>query len=104
MSLPTKESHTCHPTGGGVAGFSKRINERVAAKIKELVGEGVIEIHEIRRLLRHFVMHDLCTDSHPDPNDRAYFPNNNDLRGFTTSHYNWLGRHKVFHMLVQLYG
>ena len=59
VSLSTEGSHTCHPTGGGVAGFSKRINGRVAAKITEFVGEGITEIHEVRRLLRHFVMRDL---------------------------------------------
>ena len=81
VSLPTEESHTCHPTGGGVAGFSKRINERVAAKLQNLwVKVLATEIHEVRRLLRHFVMHDLCKDSHPDPNDRAYFPINNELK------------------------
>ena len=80
VSLPTEDAHTGHPTGNGVAGFSQRMNEKVAAKIAELVAEGITEIHEVRRLLRHYVMHDLCRESPPNPNDRAYFPIDNDLK------------------------
>ena len=39
-----------------------------------------MEIHEVCRLLRHYVMYDLCRDSPPSPNDRAYFPIDNDLK------------------------
>ena len=69
-----------YSTGSGVAGFSQRMNEKVAAKIAELVAEGITEIHEVRRLLRHYVMHDLCRESPPNPNDRAYFSIDNDLK------------------------
>lgn len=37
-------------------------------------------MHEVRRLLRHYVMNDLCRECLPDPNDRAYFPIDNDLK------------------------
>ena len=80
VSLPSEDAHTGHPTGNGVAGFSQRINEKVAAKIAELVAEGITEIHDVRRLLRHYVMHDLCRESPPNLNDRAYFPIDNDLK------------------------
>ena len=33
VSLPSTDAHTGHPTGKGVAGFSNRIDDRVAAKI-----------------------------------------------------------------------
>ncbi len=36
ISLPTVESHQGHPTGEGVAGFTQRINEKVAQKIAEI--------------------------------------------------------------------
>lgn len=64
VSLPTEESHSGHATGGGVAGFTQRMNEKVAAKIAEIVAEGITEINEVRRLLRHYIMHDLCRE-HP---------------------------------------
>ena len=77
VSLPTEADHH---TGDGIAGFSQRMNDKVVAKIVELVAEGITEIHEVRRLLRHYVMHDLCRESSPNPNDRAYFPVDNDLK------------------------
>ena len=80
VSMPTEDAHTGHPTGGGPAGLCKRVNQKVIAKISLLVSEGITEMHEVRRTLRHFVMHDLCRDSPPDPNDRSYFPIDNDLR------------------------
>ena len=36
--------------------------------------------HKVRNLLRHYVMNDLCKDNVPNPNDRAYFSLDTDLR------------------------
>ena len=47
ICLPTEDAHTGHHTGNGVAGFSQRINEKVAAKIADLLAEGITEIHEV---------------------------------------------------------
>ena len=80
VPLPTEDAHTGHSTGNGIAGFSQRMNEKVATKTAELVPEGITEIHDVRRLLRHYVMHDLCRESPTNPNDRAYFPIDNDLK------------------------
>ena len=52
---------------------------RVAAKIVEIVADGITEKAQVRSLLRHYVMHHLCQeDNQPDPNDRAYFPLDDD--------------------------
>ena len=80
VSLPIEAAHTDHHTGDGIAGFSQRMNNKVAAKIVELVAESITEVREVRRLLWHYVMHDLCRESPPNPNDRAYFPIDNDLK------------------------
>ena len=56
------------------------MNEKVATKISEIVADGITDIPQVRSLLRHYVMHDLCKDNPPNPNDRAYFPLDNDLR------------------------
>ena len=80
VTLPTEDAHHGHPTGGGVAGFSQRMNEKVATKISEIVADGITDIPQVRSLLRHYVMHDLCKDNPPNPNNRAYFPLDNDLR------------------------
>ena len=80
VSLPTDKAHTGHPTGPGVGGFSQRINEQVAAKIAEIVAEGITDKSHVRNLLRYYVVHDLCKDALPDHNDRAYYPMDNDLK------------------------
>ena len=42
--------------------------------------DGITHIPQVRSFLRHYVMHDLCKDNPPNPNDRAYLPLDNDLR------------------------
>ena len=41
---------------------SQRMNEKLGAKNAELVSEGITEIHDVGRLLRHYVMNDLCRE------------------------------------------
>ena len=48
--------------------------------IAELVADGITEIDDVKKALRHRTNHYLCKDSPPDPNDRAYFPMHDDLR------------------------
>ena len=79
VSLPTEEAHTNHPTGKGVGGYSQRMNQQVAAKIAELVADGITDKQQVRTLLRRYVMHELCKDTPPQPNDRAYFPTDHDV-------------------------
>ena len=79
ISLPTNDAHSGHPTGTATAGFSKRMNDKVAAKIVDIVASGITDKTEVRSLLQHYVVHDLCKDAQPDPNDRAYFPLDTDI-------------------------
>lgn len=52
-----------------------------ASKIAQIVSEGITDIHQVRTLLRHYVMQgDLCKGFVLDLNDRAYFPTDTDLR------------------------
>ena len=80
VSLPTESAHSGHLTGRELAGFGQRVNSNVAAKISEFVAGGITEIHDIRKLLKHYVKHELCKDSPPDLNDRAYFPMDVNLK------------------------
>ena len=50
VSLPMEEAHHGHPTGKGVAGFAQRMNDKVAAKLVQIVAEGVTEIKQVRSL------------------------------------------------------
>ena len=47
VSLPTEEAHHGHSTGAGVAGYSQRMNSDVAAKLAQIVSEGVTEIKQV---------------------------------------------------------
>ena len=73
VSLPTEDAHSGHPTGGGVAGFSQKMNSQVASRLAEIVAEGITEKGLIRTLLRQFVMKELWSKTPPDKNDRAFF-------------------------------
>ena len=60
--------------------FSQKVNPAVAQMIAELVADGITEIDDVKKALRHRINHYLCKDSPPDPNDRAYFPTHDGLR------------------------
>ena len=47
VSLPSEEAHHGHSTGAGVAGYSQRMNSNVAAKLAQIVSEGVTEIKQV---------------------------------------------------------
>ena len=80
LSLPTVEAHEkAHPVKQAAV-FSQKVNPAVAQMIAELVADGITEIDDVKKSLRHRINHYLCKDSPPDPNDRAYFPTHDDLR------------------------
>ena len=60
--------------------FSQKVNPAVAQMIGELVADGITEVNDVIKALRHPITHYLCKDSQPDPNDRAYFPTQDDLK------------------------
>ncbi len=69
----------CHPTRGAHL-MAPRINPYVAQKISELVVEGMTDVQEIKRALKHYVNTVVCAQNLPSPDDRAYFPVPRDLR------------------------
>ena len=80
LSLPTLEAHEkTHPVKQAAV-FSQKVNPVVAQMIAELVADGITEIDDVKKALRHRINHYLCKDSPPDPNDPAYFPMHDDLR------------------------
>ena len=81
VSLPTKEAHKGHATGSG-GGFAQKVNPAIIAKITELVGSGITECSEVRRILRHHVNKCLSKELGVTPhiNDRAFFPSPTDIR------------------------
>ena len=81
VSLPTEEAHhSTHPTRGANM-MAQRVNPHIAARISELVGEGMTDPYEVSKALKHYVTTVLCASSNnPDPDDRAYYPTIRDLR------------------------
>ena len=81
VSLPTEEvHHSTHPTRGANM-MAQRVNPHIAARISELVGEGMTDPYEVSKVLKHYVTTVLCTsNNNPDPDDRAYYPTVRDLR------------------------
>ena len=80
VSLPTCEAHhDTHPTGTNVA-FAQKVHPLLIQKIHELVLAGVSESIEMKRHLKHYVLHCLSEDGPPDPNDRSYYPTLGDIR------------------------
>lgn len=80
--LPTEQAHeNYHPTSG-LAGFAQRVQPKFIEKISTLVGEGVTEIQEVKRALRHYVVHSLFPDPSNCPNEtnRAYYPTYTDIK------------------------
>ena len=82
LSLPTLRAHEkTHPVKQAAV-FSQKVIPAVAQMIAELVADGITEIDDVKRALRHCINHYLCKDSPPDPNDRAYFPMHDDLSNY----------------------
>ena len=80
ISLPTEEAHhKTHPTRGPHL-MAQRVNPQISQRIMELVQEGLTNPQEVRKALNHYVRTVLCPDNPPDPDDRAYFPANRDLK------------------------
>ena len=55
------------------------MNDKVSAKIVEIMGSGITDKAQVRSLLRRFVMHDLFKDMPPDLINYSYFPLDTDI-------------------------
>ena len=81
ISLPLEEAHhDTHPTRGPHF-MAQRVNPNIATKISELVNEGMVDCHEIRKTLKHYVNVVMCASTtKPHPDDRAYYPTIRDIK------------------------
>ena len=82
ISLPTLAAHSGHLVGAE-AGLSQRVNPCISQKINELVSEGIVDYHEVKRTLAHYVKHVFPVvegiDS-PSEDDRAFYPSDKDIQ------------------------
>ena len=80
ISLPTEEAHHKSHLTRGPHLMAQRVNPQISQRIMELVQEGMTNPQEVRKALNHYVRTVMCTENPPDPDDRAYFPANRDLK------------------------
>lgn len=80
ISLPTADAHKGHQSGPGMACYTRRIHPTVVNKIGEIVAEGITDVQTVKHMFRHYILHDLCKDQPPNPEDRAYFPFEDDIQ------------------------
>lgn len=74
VSLPSRDAHM-HPTGEE-SGFSQRIHPMIVVKISELVASGITNVHEVLKILRHYVQHTVSVELNiaPSLSNRAFYP------------------------------
>ena len=78
--LPTAKAHEqSHETGGAIL-FAQCIHPQLVKRIYELVAEGIIDTQEVKRHLKHYVLHVMCLKQKPNITDRCYFPTSTDIR------------------------
>ena len=81
VSLLCEEANSGHPTGEA-AGYSQKLNPFISQKISEMVSCGITDTAEVKRALKYHVDHFLAKElgMHPEPNDRSFYPLNDDIR------------------------
>lgn len=55
------------------------MHPKLIEKIYELVSEGLTDVQEVKRALKHYVQHNLCPEIKPDFTDRSYYPTTTDV-------------------------
>ncbi|XP_041460625.1 uncharacterized protein LOC121411820 [Lytechinus variegatus] len=82
IRLPSKADHQSVHSLGKVMGFMNPLNRTVSAKLMELVGDGVVNVSEMKRHLRAHLHTVLFPDVEKRPSvmDTAYYPSDNTIR------------------------
>ncbi|XP_063440606.1 uncharacterized protein LOC134721481 isoform X2 [Mytilus trossulus] len=78
MYYPTADDHKNH-TIGEVAGLCQPVGPEVKAKIRQLVGDGVTKVSEMKRHLKVFVKKELEIEDQTIPS-RRFYPTDKDIR------------------------
>ncbi|KAG9475363.1 calcium-responsive transcription factor-like isoform X1 [Eleutherodactylus coqui] len=78
--FPPLSHHNNHPVDGKMAYIKQKVDPRVIEKITELSKSGVSENKEIKRLVDHFVSHELFGGQELPVKSRRFFPTMKDIR------------------------
>ena len=79
LLLPTEQAHHSFHSTHGPASYAQQTHPKLIEKIYELVTEGITEVQEVKRALKHHVLHVLCPETKPELTDQAYFPTTVDV-------------------------
>ena len=85
--LPEQRAHeNFHPIGAGAL-FTGKVHPKVIHKIHELVADGITGVQEVKKALRHYVLHLLIPEFQikPDEANRTYFPTTTDIQNHVYS-------------------
>jgi len=65
-----------------------KVHPKIIQKIHDLVADGITAVQEIKRVLRHYVLHVLIpkTKIIPDEANRTYFPATIDIQNHVYIH------------------
>ena len=80
--LPEQKAHeNFHPIGDAAL-FTERVHPKIIQKIHDLVVDGITAVQEVKKALRHYVLHVLIPEVEitPDVANRTYFPTTTDIQ------------------------
>jgi len=80
--LPKQKAHeNFHPIGDAAL-FTERVHPKFMQKIHDFVADGITAVQEIKKALRHYVLHVLIPETEiiPDEANRTYFPTTIDIQ------------------------
>lgn len=75
------EAHTNHPTGADIA-FAQKIHPLLIRKISDLVSANIIDVHEVKKLLKNYTNTEISVELgfKPQIHDRAFYPSIVDIK------------------------
>ena len=85
--MPEQKAHeNVHRIGAGAL-FTGKVHPKVIHKIHELVTDGITGGQEVKKALRHYVLHLLIPEFQikPDEANRTYFPTTADIQNHVYS-------------------
>ena len=76
-----KAHENFHPIGEAALS-TRKVHPKVIHKIYDLVADGICCVQEVKKALRHYVLHVLIPEIKikPDEANRAYFPATTDIQ------------------------
>ena len=81
-SFAREKSHENFHPSGEAAWFTRKVHPKMMHKIYDLVADGICCVLEVKKALRHYLLHVLIPQIKikPDKANRTYFPTTTDIQ------------------------